>query len=170
MTRTIVFFLFGSIALLAAGCPGEDGNGDADTDSLTGSETVALAPETITDLGEGVFTMKVDRIADQPEVNRPLDPLEDADYESVSDGAVYQITFREHGGVHVDISPIGVSGKLRTISGDEKTYNLDNGLLADGRLVVRENNGHFEGEYTVYGSGVPITSSERGFMTWMPQQ
>jgi hypothetical protein len=39
---------------------------------------------------------------------------------------------------------------------------LTKNLFAGGRFVVWSSDGGFEAEYTVYGSGVPIISSERG--------
>jgi hypothetical protein len=58
---------------------------------------------------------------------------------------------------------VPLDGKRAAISGrrDPKStdlFNLDAGLFAGGRLVVRGE----RAEVTVYGSGVPVVSSERG--------
>ena len=45
-----------------------------------------------------------------------------------------------------------------------KKYDLDKGLFAGGRFFVWITEGQFEAEYTIYGSGVPIIRSERGYL------
>jgi hypothetical protein len=114
------------------------------------------------------YTLVVDRIANNPDVQFPADPLEEAEYEQTDQGNRYQVSFSE------DAETVSVTGELSAgetvvMPGSMETdaegfrrYGIEEGLFAGGRFVVWTANDHFEAELTIYGSGVPIARSERG--------
>jgi hypothetical protein len=101
----------------------------------------------------------------------PQDELVEDDYQSVTDGPSYDVTFSPDGArvevapqplpVSMDLDPT-VAGDLESSSNVQRDYNLVQGSFAGGRFVVRTNSSAFDAELTLYGSGVPIVHSERG--------
>ena len=113
------------------------------------------------------FVLEVDRISESPNVQFPMDDLQESDYEETNEGTQYNVAFSEDGQM-VTIEPGSIRGQ-KTNDGDEsKLYELDEGVFAGGRFVVWINNDSFEAELTIYGSGVPIVISERGYLA--PEQ
>ena len=113
------------------------------------------------------FVLEVDRIAEMLDVQFPMDDLQESDYEETNEGTQYNVAFSEDGQM-VTIEPGSIRGQ-KTNDGDEsKLYELDEGVFAGGRFVVWINNDSFEAELTIYGSGVPIVISERGYL--VPEQ
>ena len=55
-----------------------------------------------------------------------------------------------------------MTGNIETNAEDLRRYEIEEGLFAGGRFIVWIADDHFEAELTVYGSGVPIVTSERG--------
>ena len=64
----------------------------------------------------------------------------------------------------VTIEPGSIRGQKTNKDDESKFYELDEGVFAGGRFVVWINNDSFEAELTIYGSGVPIIKSERGYL------
>ncbi len=107
------------------------------------------------------LTLEVDRISEHPDVQVPFDRLDETGYAAVENATAYQVSFSEDMRT-VCIMPDSVSGILVENTEDYMAYDLNSGLFAGGRFLLWINDGRFEGEYTIYGSGVPIISSERG--------
>jgi hypothetical protein len=115
-------------------------------------------------LSDHTFMLTVDRVAQGPDVQFPHDSLIESDYTPTTEEIRYEITFSENGQT-VAIESIEnetVTGERSNDGETSKRYELDEGLFAGGRFIIWISNGHFEAEYTVYGSGVPIIRSERG--------
>jgi hypothetical protein len=107
------------------------------------------------------FAMAVDRISEMPDVQFPMDDLQESNYLETHEGTVYNVNFSENGRT-VIIEPGSIRGQ-RKIDGDKsKFYEMEEGVFAGGRFIVWISNDSFEAELTIYGSGVPIVKSERG--------
>ncbi len=113
------------------------------------------------------FILEVDRISEWPDVQFPMDDLQESDYEETIESTYYNITFSEDGQM-VTIEPGSIRGQKINDGDESKLYKLDEGVVAGGRFVVWINNDSFEVELTIYGSGVPILKSERGYL--VPEQ
>jgi hypothetical protein len=107
------------------------------------------------------LTLEVDRISEHPDVPMPFHRLDETDYEAVENGASYRVSFSEDM-TTISIMPDSVSGILAENKEEYMAYDLNSGLFAGGRFLVWIVDGRFSGEYTIYGSGFPIISSERG--------
>ncbi len=64
----------------------------------------------------------------------------------------------------VTIVPGSISGQKTNDGGESRFYELDEGVFAGGRFVIWTNNDSFEVELTIYGSGIPVVKSERGYL------
>ena len=135
--------------LLLIGCSSSNSDNQdvADFSSLNGNQ----------------FVMEVDRVLGAADVDFPSDALEENDYETIDDGADYTVTFSENGHT-VSIEPGNMQGQKTEDDGESTTYELDAGTFAGGRFVIQDDNGSFDAELTLYGSGVPIVQSERGYL------
>ncbi len=109
------------------------------------------------------FVLEVDRIIEMPDAQLPMDDLQESDYIKISEGTQYHITFAEDGHM-VTIEPGPISGQKTNDNGESRIYELDKGVFAGGRFVIWTNNDSFEVELTIYGSGIPIVNSERGYL------
>lgn len=109
------------------------------------------------------FILAVDRISEIPDVQFPLDDLQESDYEEFNNDMEYDVIFSEDGHT-VTIEPGSINGQKTDDNGESLYYELGNGTSAGGRLIVWINNDPFEAELTIYGSGVPIIKSERGYL------
>ena len=109
------------------------------------------------------FMLEVDRILEMPDVQLPIDDLQESDYIKVNKDTQYHVTFAEDGNM-VTIEPGSISGQKTNDGGESRIYELDEGVFAGGRFVIWMNNDSFEAELTIYGSGVPIVQSERGYL------
>jgi hypothetical protein len=109
------------------------------------------------------FAMGVDRISEMPDVQFPMDDLQESDYQKTQEGGIYYLSFSKDGQT-VTIEPGTIRGQ-KVMDGDKsKVYELEEGEFAGGRFVVWISKNRFEAELTVYGSGVPIVKSERGYL------
>ena len=144
----INWFLLAIMALFFAGCEKQSDKNDN--------------PE-FSSLNEKSFIFIIDRIAMGPEVAFPNDTLSESDYTDVTGGIQYEITFSDDGFIVTIKSDTDIVIGERISDGTEsKHYDIVEGLFAGGRFIVWIINDHFEAEYTIYGSGVPIIRSERG--------
>jgi hypothetical protein len=114
-------------------------------------------------LGGNVFILEVNRISEHPNVQFPSDQLNENDYMEIDQGSKYEVSFREDM-LTISILNDSISGSLVEDNEEYKKYRLDKGLFAGGRFVVWITDDRFEAEYTIYGSGVPIIRSERGWL------
>ncbi|MCP4441481.1 MAG: hypothetical protein GY810_21445 [Aureispira sp.] len=111
------------------------------------------------------FTLKIDKIAKHPKVGYPFNPVDEKEYKNVSKGNEYTVSFSKNGN-SITIMPGEIKGKITKIEDKNiKEYELEKGLVANGRFDVWLDNNKLKAEYTIYGSGVPVISSERGLLT-----
>ena len=109
------------------------------------------------------FILEVSRISVHQNVQFPSDQLKENDYVEINHGSEYEVSFSEDWKT-ISIMDDSISGTIMEGSEEYKKYDLDKGLFAGGRFVVWITDGQFEAEYTIYGSGVPIIRSERGYL------
>jgi len=108
------------------------------------------------------YILKVDRvIKHMPDVQFPGDNLQESDYTITTEHIQYDVKFSENGEI-VTIEEGSFRGEIMNKDDKSMLYNLVEGVFAGGRFVVWKNNEGFEGELTIYGSGVPIVRSDRG--------
>lgn len=112
-------------------------------------------------LNSNSFKLKIEEIAESPDVQFPTDELKETDYVLLNDEKTYSVYFSEDG-QKVSIDPGSIKGERTNLRTESLTYDLSNGLNAGGRFVVKINKKRFEAELTTYGSGIPIVMSERG--------
>jgi len=135
-------------------------------------ETVCNCPQDCgTDQGfaEGKWEMQVDRAWDHDlaDVQFPSDSLDEDDYQPVSNGTVYPVV-ASAGAASVSIGEAPLLGELVASTAGTWTYDLSAGTFAGGRFVVWATLHGLQAELTIYGSGVPIVSSERGALLPVP--
>jgi hypothetical protein len=126
-------------------------------------------PAAFSSLVGNTWLLSIDRVANGPDVQFPGDSLQESEFTATAENIQYEVTFSDDGRIITLESEtiVPVSGE-RVYDGEtSKRYTLDEGLFAGGRFIIWISNGHFEAEYTVYGSGVPIVRSERGKLTCM---
>ena len=112
------------------------------------------------------FLFQVNRRADHPAVQFPFEELQETDYMISNDGSQYELKFSENI-ESIIILPDSISGTLEKDINKLKQYALKEGLFAGGRFIIWIANNRFEAEYTIYGSGIPIIQSERGYLESM---
>ncbi|MBN2525428.1 MAG: DUF4215 domain-containing protein [Deltaproteobacteria bacterium] len=139
------------------------------------SDTTNTTWPTLTPLAGIIAIFKGDRFINHPLVNFPSEALSDSDYQPSPDGSEYAVIFEEDGET-VRIQNIGevslieesvdFSGTLTTDTrnSDALLYEVNSGLFAGGRVVLWVDGQNYQLEITVYGSGVPIITSERGIL------
>jgi len=109
--------------------------------------------------------MRVDRTLENKSAVKTQDDLAAESYQVTAPVDRWEVSIE---GSKVTLNPVtpsaaaqgpveGVEVSPPTIPG-ERRFDLQKGVFAGGRFVVRGD----EGEVTIYGSGVPIVSSERG--------
>lgn len=156
--RSLLLLLFAfALACSASGSTAVDGAVETD-------ETGAPAAQALTELWglEKVFriTQEWDRTGD---VAFPLDPVPDEHFLPVSEERTLKVVFSADGqGVEIGDTPL--AGTARTIEALDATWDLGDGTFAGGRFLVWIEAGVFQAELTIYGSGLPVVSSERGFL------
>ena len=121
-------------------------------------------------LTDGVWELRVDREWAK-EGHRALPgQLSEKDYRSLVNGPRYSIVVTE-GCAKVEIRKMGdaadrpaMKGEWRA-SGDPFVYWLQDGTFAGGQFVVLPGGMSLQAELTIFGSGVPVTASERGSLS-----
>lgn len=114
-------------------------------------------------LGGNVFILEVSRISENPDVQFPSDQIIENEYIEIYHGSEYEVSFSKDMQT-ISIMNDSISGLIVEDNEEYKKYGLDKGLFAGGRFVVWITDGLFEAEYTIYGTGVPIIRSERGYL------
>lgn len=123
---------------------------------------------------DGSWQFRIDR-SWVGESHYPRDPLAEAEYQAFEKAPVYPILVLEHGSRII----IGTQHEwtrslhfplkgTRTLSTEFVAYDLREGTPAGGRFLVWLGDRGLQGELTIYGSGVPIVSSERGIILREP--
>ncbi|NJL28936.1 MAG: hypothetical protein HC897_14125 [Thermoanaerobaculia bacterium] len=85
----------------------------------------------------------------------------------MSEGRKLRIVISD-GGQKVAIPEEGIRGRRVGEPAAAAVFDLDEGTFAGGRFVVWGGPAGLEAELTVFGSGVPILSSERGTLRLTP--
>jgi hypothetical protein len=107
------------------------------------------------------YVLRIDMISNLPDVQFPGNNLKESDYVFSDEDIQYDITFSENG-QYIKIEPGTIQGKRVELAVNYVQYELDEGLFAGGRFIIRMNDTGYAGEFTIYGSGVPIIKSFRG--------
>jgi hypothetical protein len=118
---------------------------------------------TFTLLNNSSFIFHVDRRASHPDVQSPFEELQEIHYIPVNDSTRYEVAFSANI-ESVLIMPDSVSGTLVKNTNEIKYYMISVDLFAGGRFMVWISQKKLNAEYTIYGSGVPIIQSERGYL------
>jgi hypothetical protein len=114
--------------------------------------------------GPSQYVLRVDQRLDRTGVAAPSDPPPESSFRAVDPFDAYAI--RVDGDT---VTITALDGSQKTIGGrrakpepgsaaGEERFTLESGVFAGGRLVLRG----ARAELTIYGSGVPIVSSDRG--------
>lgn len=121
-------------------------------------------------ISDGEWELKVDREWVKEGAQALPTSLTEDDYRLVSDGSRYSVVVTE-GCKKVEIRGMGADGEpppkkgARHASGDPAVYWLQEGTFAGGQFVLLRGDRGLEAELTMFGSGVPIISSERGSLS-----
>jgi hypothetical protein len=140
--------------------------------TTTSATTVDLQSE----LHDGHWELRVDRRAVHLEnVHLPSDALPESIYANI-DGSMLFTVVLSAGGASITVVPddtasvagdaLGTAGVRETVSPDKIEYNLES--MAGGRFIIWRTEDGLQGEYTQYGSGVPIVASYRGRFVKVP--
>ena len=121
-------------------------------------------------ISDGEWELQVDREWAREGAQALPSSLTEDDYRLVSDGARYSVVVTDDC-KKVEIREMGADGEppakkgATRASGDPAVYWLQEGTFAGGQFVLRKGEKGLEAELTMFGSGVPITSSERGSLS-----
>lgn len=108
------------------------------------------------------YILKVDRVIfHRPDMQFPFDDLQEIDSIVKIKHIQYDVSFSENGQI-VTIEPGSLRGEIIKEDYEARQYELVEGVFAGGQFVVWRNNEKFDGELTIYGSGVPIVLCDRG--------
>ena len=118
---------------------------------------------------DGRWVLRIDRaiLVERLGLDRRSEEVDESEYRPISKGSTYAILVSDRG------ARVEIDGKKRTavhppMKGVRSSptepivYKLDDGTFAGGRFVVWPGKNGLQGELTIYGSGVPLISSERG--------
>ena len=121
---------------------------------------------------DGRWVLRIDRAipVERLGLNRDSEQVDESEYRPISKGSTYPILVSDRG------ARVEIDGEKRTavhppMKGVRSSptepivYKLDDGTFAGGRLVVWSGKNGLQGELTIYGSGVPLISSERGLIS-----
>jgi hypothetical protein len=157
------------MAMVLLGC--SETPGDGQSAETVGGETRAGGGDmpgcgvSLGSFSDGTWEFMPDRVWDKTmgEVQFPTDPLSEEAYDAVdrsTDVLPVQVVVSKNG----DQVTIGESteGNLTSSASDLVHYDLGAGTFAGGRFLVWIDDDCFQAELTIYGSGVPVVSSERG--------
>ena len=124
---------------------------------------------------DGRWVLRIDRaiLVERLGLNRHSEQVDESEYRPISKGSTYPILVSDRGArVEIDgdkrtaVHP-PMKG-VRSSSKEPIVYKLDDGTFAGGRFVVWSAKNGLQGELTIYGSGVPLISSERGLISRQP--
>jgi hypothetical protein len=111
------------------------------------------------------YILEVDRIMGTQ--GSDFDGFTEDNYEDTDQGNQYNVSFSENAEtVTVEGAPfeeiVIVTGNKMYDGEDLKSYELGAPLFGGGHFSVWIAGDHFEAEYTIHGSGLPVILSERG--------
>ena len=138
------------------------GVGGADT-------SLERIPSSLTAFTTGGWDLRVDRAWDGQagNVQFPSDTLAESAYGPVVGGPTYRVVVSA-GGEHVAIGETPLQGRRTKRTASLIEYDLSKGTFAGGRFVAWLGTDGLQGELTIYGSGRPIVTSERGSVIPVP--
>jgi hypothetical protein len=116
------------------------------------------------ELSDGEWLLQVDRrwTGNALGVPSPSESLPEEDYEAVSNGGSYDVALSQDWHT-VSVGDAPWLGELTASPDGTLSYELAGGSTgAGGRLIIWVGPSGLQAELTLYGSGVPIVSSERG--------
>lgn len=121
-------------------------------------------PSSIAALFGQDVTFLADRAVNGPSssVQLPSDPLPESDYMALPQNKSYAVSFAVDGNTLTVVGDATIAGTWDQQAGGTRRFNLTSGVFAGGRFDVWSGDTAFNAELTIYGSGVPIVSSERG--------
>jgi hypothetical protein len=109
------------------------------------------------------YIFYVTKRSDHPQVQFPSDSLPESQYLPDSSGKYYSVRFSLDG-QQIFLKNDSIGGMKDSETGIMSKYNLQHGVFAGGRFIIWRNVQPLKSELTLYGSGVPILWSERGFL------
>ncbi len=111
------------------------------------------------------FVFVVDRIANSPEALFPKDELDETNYIQSNEMKAYTVSFSDDGN-NILVEPGSIKGKkVKTVNKSSLShYDIAEGAFAGGRVILWSVKEKLQAELTIYGSGKPILSSERGLL------
>lgn len=118
----------------------------------------------IQDLYGQEVSFVTNRIADHSEAQFPRDEFNESDYATITNSDTFSVVFSANG-QEVNIYPDSLGGQFLKWENNKLYFQLNEGLFAGGRFVVWTTDDGYDGEFTVYGSGVPIIGSFRGVIS-----
>ena len=108
------------------------------------------------------YILQVDRVIfNSPDMQFPFDDLQEIEHFMTIEHIEYDVSFSENGQI-VTIEPGTLRGEIKNEDLESRQYELVEGVFAGGKFVVWKNNEKFDGELTIYGSGVPIVLCDSG--------
>jgi hypothetical protein len=132
------------------------------------STDASIAAASDAGFSDGAWQLQVDRHwnRDLPGVF-PEMALDEDNYEPVTGATSYDVLVSD-GWHSVSIGTAAWLGELSAGASSTLHYELTKGTFAGGRFLVWVTPNGLEAELTIYGSGVPIISSERGRLIRKP--
>jgi hypothetical protein len=120
---------------------------------------------------DGLYELRIDRVwnGDAKNIDLPTPPLEESSYAPDKTGYLYRLKVENSRALVTlaDVSSLPtaatepVRATFKEMLGERLMYDLPD-AFAGGRFVVWATADGLQGEYTTYGSGVPIATSQRG--------
>ena len=169
ITLVVVQVGCGASSPAATGNPAQGGaTGGARANDPPGG-TVESAP---TD-GSYSFVVKAEWHRPSTPEGVPGDALRDADFTQIAEARRYQVQLSEDGQSATITSESGSPTRVYTGSREASTdhalhYSLSAGAFAGGRFLLSGGAPEYTADLTLYGSGVPVVSSERGVLQHAP--
>lgn len=132
--------------------------------SMSGGTTGGQPPPaSVTTLFGQQVTFLADRAtASSVQPNVPNAPFAESDYTPLPQNKSYPVSFAADGNTVTVTGDSAMVGTWDQQAGDTRHYNLTEGVFAGGRFDVWSGDTTINAELTIYGSGVPVISSERG--------
>jgi hypothetical protein len=116
----------------------------------------------------GIWYLRVDRTWDgSGNPGFPWLLLAESTYSHISNGPTYRVVIsgKREQGYEISIGDTPIKGYQQPTYALQYVFELRDGTFAGGRFLIMHGKNGLEGELTIYGSGLPITKSERGALT-----
>src|SRR3989339_328335 len=153
--RPICLGILAVLAVLAVSCGARDGGGPVGGDADGAVEDDADGPD------------QVDNAVGESTLDEYADESQEGTTGVLTDGDGYLVVF-SNGQESVAVGDTPLLGEQASYADGRREYDLTTGTFAGGRFIVWPGAAGLQAELTIYGSGVPIISSERGALTPKP--